>query len=40
MHLPELDIQLLAFRLDVCIPGESVQIFDLGGDWDGFIVER
>jgi hypothetical protein len=23
MHLPELDIQLPAFRLDVCMPGES-----------------
>jgi hypothetical protein len=34
MHLPELDIQLPAFRLDVCMPGESLvqmeaKIFDL-----------
>jgi hypothetical protein len=45
MHLPELDIQLSAFRLDVCIPGKSLvkmkaKIFNLGGNWDGYIVER
>ena len=45
MQLPELDIQLSAFRLDVCIPGEllvqvKAKIFDLGGDWNGYIVEH
>ena len=45
MHLPELEIQLSAFRLDVCIPGESLvqvkaKIFNFGGDWDGCIAER
>ena len=39
MQLSELDIQLSAFRLDVCIPRESLvqvkaKIFDLGGDWN------
>jgi hypothetical protein len=37
MHLPELDIQLSAFRLDVIMLGETLvqmeaKIFDLGGD--------
>jgi hypothetical protein len=45
MLLPDLDIQLSAFRLDVCIPDDSLvqmkaKIFNLGGDWDGCIVER
>ena len=45
MQLPELDIQLSAFRLDVCIAGESLvhvkaKIFNISGDWDGCIVER
>jgi hypothetical protein len=45
MHLPELDIQLSAFRSDVCKPGESLvqmkaKIFKLGGDWDGCIVKH
>jgi hypothetical protein len=45
VHLPELDIQLLAFRSDVCMPGESLvqikaKIFGLGGDWDGCIVKH
>jgi hypothetical protein len=45
MHLPELDIQLSAFGLDVCMPGESLvqmkaKIFSLGGDWDGCIVKH
>ena len=45
MQLPELDIQLSAFRLNVCIPGESLfqvkaKIFNLGGDRNGCIVER
>jgi hypothetical protein len=45
MHLPELDIQLSAFRSDVCMPGESLvqmkaKIFNFGGDWDGYIVKR
>jgi len=44
MQLPELDIQLSAFRFGVCIPGESLvqmraKIFDLGGDWNWCIVE-
>jgi len=45
MQLPELDIQLSAFRLNVCIRGESLvqvkaKIFNLGGDWNGCTVER
>jgi hypothetical protein len=45
MYLPELDIQLSVFRLDVCIPDETLvqmeaKILGLGGDWDGCIVER
>jgi len=37
MYLPELDIQLASFRLDVCLPGKSLfqmkaKIFNLGGD--------
>jgi hypothetical protein len=45
MRLPEHDIQLSAFRLDVSMPGEALvqmeaKITDLGGDWDGRIVER
>jgi hypothetical protein len=45
MHLPELDIQLSAFRSDVCMPGKPLvqmkaKIFNLGGDWDGCIVKR
>ena len=45
MKLPELDIQLSVFRLNVCIAGESLvqvkaKIFNLGGDWDGCIAER
>jgi len=43
--MSELDIQLSAFRLNVCVQGESLvqvkaKIFNLGGDWDGCIVER
>jgi len=45
MQLPELDIQLSAFRLNVCIPGEwlvqvEAKIFNLGGDCNGCIVDR
>ena len=40
IHLPELGVQLPAFRLDVCMPGEALfqmeaKIFDLSGNWDG-----
>jgi len=45
MQLSELDTQLSAFRLNVCIPGESLvqvraKIFNLGGDWNGCTFER
>ena len=45
MQLPELDIQLSAFRLDMCVPSESLvqvkaKIFDFGGDWNRCSVER
>ena len=45
MHLPKLDVQLSTFRLDVCVPSESkiqmeAKLFNLGGDWDGCIVEK
>ena len=44
MHLPELDIQLSAFRSDVSMPGESLvqmkaKVFNLSGDWKWCIVE-
>jgi len=40
MHLSKLDVQLFTFRLDVCVPSESLiqmeaKLFNLGGDWDG-----
>ena len=42
-HLPELDIQVSSFRSDVCLPSKSLvqmkaMIFNLGGDWDGCVV--
>ena len=45
MHLPEFNVQLSAFRLDVGVPGEPLvqmeaKVCDLSGDWDRCVVER